>query len=129
MYDRSTTPVRGQSGVQVIDNGQVAINSTENREEAGRGGFVNTWFGREREAPIANVVPENNTDQAKKLTPLETRAMAWDEAERARYLARYMLETLSILIVKTNLSYLFLLLFSVLLESISETQVPMHAFS
>lgn len=90
---RSTTPVRGHSGVQVVDNGQGVINSAENRGEDGRAGFVTTWFSREREAPITNVVPENNSDQAKKLTPLETRAMAWDEAERARYLARYVLGT------------------------------------
>lgn len=94
---RSSTPVRGQSGVQAVDNGQVAIKSTETIEEAGRGGFVTTWFSREREAPIANVVPENNnSDQAKKLTPLETRAMAWDEAERARYMARYKREEVKI---------------------------------
>ncbi|KAK4753622.1 hypothetical protein SAY87_001726 [Trapa incisa] len=31
----------------------------------------------------------SSSDHARKVNPLETRAMAWDEAERAKYMARY----------------------------------------
>lgn len=36
------------------------------------------------------------SDHAKKLSPLESRAMAWDEAERAKYMARYKREEVKI---------------------------------
>lgn len=91
MSSGSSTPVRYQNGVQAFDNSQVGIKSTDNREEATSASVVvTTRFSRDREAPIANVVvPDNNSsDQVKKLNPMETRAMAWDEAERAKYMAR-----------------------------------------
>ncbi|KAK7359407.1 hypothetical protein VNO77_01366 [Canavalia gladiata] len=38
----------------------------------------------------------NIEDQDRKLTPLESRAMAWDEAERAKYMARFKREEVKI---------------------------------
>ncbi|GJT04240.1 remorin [Tanacetum coccineum] len=47
-----------------------------------------TRFGRESEESNGeNVVENRNPSQNSKLNPLETRAMAWDEAERAKYMA------------------------------------------
>lgn len=87
----SSTLVRGQNGLQVVDEGQGGIKSTETREEAGRGSSV----------------PDNNADQAKKPSHLETQAMAWDEAERARYMARYVLKTLCILKIDILFTFFF----------------------
>ncbi|KVH97859.1 Remorin, C-terminal [Cynara cardunculus var. scolymus] len=48
-----------------------------------------TRFGRESEETyVENVVETRNPNPDSKLDPLETRAMAWDEAERAKYMAR-----------------------------------------
>lgn len=77
---RLLIPARGQNGVQAVDEGQVGIKSLDTGEVAGQISFM----------------PNNKADQAKKLNPLETRAMAWDEAERARCLARFVLKTLCI---------------------------------
>ncbi|XP_042032251.1 remorin 4.1-like [Salvia splendens] len=42
-------------------------------------------------------VLENKTDdQSSKTNPLETRAVAWDEAERAKYMARFKREEVKI---------------------------------
>nr|XP_043613132.1 uncharacterized protein LOC122585101 isoform X2 [Erigeron canadensis] len=56
-----------------------------------------TRFGRERVEPNGENVPENKaSDQVSNIDPLETRAMAWDEAERAKYMARYKREEVKI---------------------------------
>ncbi|KAL8253570.1 hypothetical protein R6Q59_031791 [Mikania micrantha] len=56
-----------------------------------------TRFGRERVGPNGeNVVESKMGNQDSKLNPLETRAMAWDEAERAKYMARYKREEVKI---------------------------------
>ncbi|XP_071736413.1 uncharacterized protein [Rutidosis leptorrhynchoides] len=53
-----------------------------------------TRFGRENEE--TNVVEIRTPCQDSKLNSLETRAMAWDEAERAKYMARFKREEVKI---------------------------------
>ncbi|KAK9063499.1 hypothetical protein SSX86_017369 [Deinandra increscens subsp. villosa] len=61
------------------------------------GGTTTTRFNRERVEPNGeNVVESKIVDQDSKLNPLETRALAWDEAERAKYMARYKREEVKI---------------------------------
>ncbi|XP_024987784.1 uncharacterized protein At3g61260-like [Cynara cardunculus var. scolymus] len=56
-----------------------------------------TRFGRESEETyVENVVETRNPNPDSKLDPLETRAMAWDEAERAKYMARFKREEVKI---------------------------------
>ncbi|XP_076940482.1 uncharacterized protein LOC143609680 [Bidens hawaiensis] len=56
-----------------------------------------TRFGREKVEPSGgNVVESKAGNQDSKASPLETRAMAWDEAERAKYMARYKREEVKI---------------------------------
>lgn len=90
----SSTPVRCQNGVQQpLESSQ----TVDNRSEPSRVAGSTTRFSREREESNASNVPENkNPDPVTKLNPLETRAMAWDEAERAKYMARYKSEEVKI---------------------------------
>uniref|UniRef100_A0A5B6Z1G8 Putative Remorin family protein n=1 Tax=Davidia involucrata TaxID=16924 RepID=A0A5B6Z1G8_DAVIN len=76
----SSTPVRCQHGVQALESSQTGLSSTEGR---GSGGAT-------------TVAENNNSEQAGKLNPLESRAIAWDEAERAKYMARYKREEVKI---------------------------------
>ncbi|KAL3511413.1 hypothetical protein ACH5RR_030814 [Cinchona calisaya] len=97
----SSTPIRYQNGMQVTEDGQNqigGITSADHRGEASRGnGSSTSRFAREGEVLNAGNMNESaNSDQPKKLNPLETRAMAWDEAERAKYLARYKREEVKI---------------------------------
>ncbi|CAH1417295.1 unnamed protein product [Lactuca virosa] len=56
-----------------------------------------TRFRRETEETNGeNVVENRNPCQDSKMNPLETRAMAWDEAERAKYMARFKREEVKI---------------------------------
>lgn len=93
----SSTPVRRQHGVQGTEGYQTGLTLTENRGEANsaaaRGGrarrYGDDWSGCK--------IPENtSSDQVQKLNNLETRAVAWDEAERAKYVARYKREEVKI---------------------------------
>ncbi|KAF8040862.1 hypothetical protein BT93_B2938 [Corymbia citriodora subsp. variegata] len=83
----SSTPVTGRHGVTLME---------------GRGGvapFANgpRVIGACMEGAHACELSGNMSfDQAKKLSPLESRAMAWDEAERAKYMARYKREEVKI---------------------------------
>ncbi|CBI27558.3 unnamed protein product, partial [Vitis vinifera] len=53
--------------------------------------------GSDGEESNACKMPENkNSEHARKPNPLDTRATAWDEAERAKYLARYKREEVKI---------------------------------
>ncbi|MCD7472320.1 hypothetical protein HAX54_013464 [Datura stramonium] len=89
----SSTPIRGQNGaLQTIENGQIVATTGENRGNAGT-----TRIIRNVEETIDNeLAAKKETDHANKLNPLETRAMAWDEAERAKYMARYKREEVKI---------------------------------
>ncbi|KAM3337728.1 remorin 1.4 [Capsicum galapagoense] len=92
----STPPIRGQNGVvQTIETGQIVATAIigDNRGNAGA-----TRIVRGVEETINNELTANKeTDNANnKLNPLETRAMVWDEAERAKYMARYKREEVKI---------------------------------
>nr|XP_016502628.1 PREDICTED: uncharacterized protein At3g61260-like [Nicotiana tabacum] len=86
----SSTPVRGHNGLlQTIENGQTVATTGENRVNAGT-----TRIVRDAEETIDNeLAAKKETEPA---NPLETRAMAWDEAERAKYMARYKREEVKI---------------------------------
>lgn len=88
----SSTPIRYHNGIQVVENSQnqTGITSADHHRGGGsRGNGSTSRFSREgEEIDAANVSECRTSDQPKKLNPLETRAMAWDEAERAKYLAR-----------------------------------------
>nr|GMD16612.1 remorin 1.4 [Ipomoea batatas] len=85
----SSTPVRCQNGVaQALENGHIP---GENR---GVSAALPTRFGRPDSGETT--INDSHTAANKKLTPLETRAAAWDEAERAKYTARYKREEVKI---------------------------------
>ncbi|KAJ9176222.1 hypothetical protein P3X46_011560 [Hevea brasiliensis] len=86
----SSTPVRHKYGQQGADQGYPAgFRPTGELSSAAR--------RRHGEEPNGSKMPENkDLDEAGNLNPLETRAMAWDEAERAKYRARYKREEVKI---------------------------------
>ncbi|XP_027344122.1 uncharacterized protein LOC113856490 [Abrus precatorius] len=77
IHSGTSTPMRAQNGLQVA--------------EGGHGSGTTRQCGGEGSSPCKRV-----EDQAKKLSPLESRAMAWDEAERAKYMARFKREEVKI---------------------------------
>ncbi|KAG2702662.1 hypothetical protein I3760_06G100800 [Carya illinoinensis] len=87
----SSTPVRCQNGKQ--NEGY----QTDGRGETipiGRGSGASRQCGGDSNDCKR---PENkNSDQGRATSPLESRAMAWDEAERAKYMARYKREEVKI---------------------------------
>ncbi|XVE85261.1 hypothetical protein DITRI_Ditri17bG0078000 [Diplodiscus trichospermus] len=90
----SSTPVRCQQGIRCADGYQAGPTSTEDSGEtnaAARGNGSNGLYVQDSRMP-----ENNNSDQARKQNTLETRAMAWDEAERAKYMARYKREEVKI---------------------------------
>ncbi|XP_043705971.1 uncharacterized protein LOC122655732 [Telopea speciosissima] len=97
---RSSTPGRCRQGAQALENYQTGLTTLECRNEAagfGRAGGATRWSNREEEeANACKVIEYKNSEQARKPSPLETRAMAWDEAERAKYMARYKREEVKI---------------------------------
>ncbi|KAJ4839393.1 hypothetical protein Tsubulata_016847 [Turnera subulata] len=94
----SSTPVRFQgNNDQGYQAGAVVVAESQGEAipAAARG------FGAARhqgqESDNAPKVPENtDLDQERQMSSLETRAMAWDEAERAKYMARYKREEVKI---------------------------------
>lgn len=88
---RSSTPGRCRQGCQVRESYQTGPKSSESRNETILFGRTasNRWANGEREDSDARKIFENNDlDQARRTNYLVTRAMAWDEAERAKYMAR-----------------------------------------
>lgn len=90
---RTATPIRATTPVarSPISSGsstpgrcyQTGLSSTEGRGEAAPVGR------RHGEESNACKIPENkNSEHSRQSNPLETRATAWDDAERAKYLAR-----------------------------------------
>lgn len=85
----SSTPVSYQHRVQATEGYQTGLTSTENRGEAnsaGRGSGASRWSGDECDP--CKITENNNSDKVRKLNNLEAQAVAWDEAERAKYMAR-----------------------------------------
>lgn len=83
---KATSPVSSGSSTPVIVKPSRKIGSPT---EAGRGVGSSRDFKRDGdETDGVNVTQSKGDDQSKKLNPLETRAAAWEEAERAKYMAR-----------------------------------------
>lgn len=85
----SSTPVRCQNGKQAAEGYHTGLTSTDGRGEAipiGRGN--DTSRECEGDSNACNMPENNNSDHARTMNSLESRAMAWDEAERAKYMAR-----------------------------------------
>ncbi|KAG9446659.1 hypothetical protein H6P81_012787 [Aristolochia fimbriata] len=107
---RSSTPGRVRQGSQGIDyNFQTpGLNSLDGRnhdhqKNPGLGGSRpggHVWQSREdrdeQGVLRCKVVENDKSEQGRKPTSLENRAMAWDEAERAKYMARYKREEVKI---------------------------------
>ncbi|KAF8390603.1 hypothetical protein HHK36_025130 [Tetracentron sinense] len=96
---RSSTPGRCRQGVQAPESYQTALTSLDSRREdvnISRACRATRWSNREGEESNACKVFENqNSEQTRTPNPLETQAMAWDEAERAKYMARWFTYILS----------------------------------
>lgn len=85
----SSTPVRCQHGMQATEGYQMCPMPNEGRCEANPASRVNGSTRRYvEEANNCKKAENQNSDQEGKLNPLESRAIAWDEAERAKYMAR-----------------------------------------
>ncbi|KAJ7957598.1 Remorin family protein [Quillaja saponaria] len=90
----SSTPVRCQNGLQVSEGYQTGLTSTEGNLPS-RGDGTNRQCGQEHN--VSKITEgKNYADQSRKLSPLESRAVAWDEAERAKYMARFKREEMKI---------------------------------
>ncbi|KAL4587016.1 hypothetical protein LXL04_011665 [Taraxacum kok-saghyz] len=88
---RATTPAR-RSPVRPSTNDAPVVAPVPKVDTG-----ATTRFGRENEEAIGeNIVENRNPRQESKMNPLETRAMAWDEAERAKYMARFKREEVKI---------------------------------
>ena len=100
---RTATPIRATTPVarSPISSGsstpvrcyQTGLSSTESRGEAAPAGRRHGRISSDGEESNACKIPENkNSENARKSNnnnnPLDTRATAWDEAERAKFLAR-----------------------------------------
>ncbi|XP_022726825.1 uncharacterized protein At3g61260-like [Durio zibethinus] len=87
----SSTPVRCQHGVPSAEGYQAGPTSTEGRGETNAAARGNGPNGQQ-----SRILENNNSDQTRKQNTLETQAVAWDEAERAKYMARYKREEVKI---------------------------------
>ncbi|KAL0421532.1 UNVERIFIED_CONTAM: Cyclin-dependent kinase G-2 [Sesamum latifolium] len=98
MSSGSSTPVRCANGVMALGNSQNTAIPSETRGDGGRASSAIRQFSRDgEESNNGGKTAENKTgDPSSKLNPLETRAVAWDEAERAKYMARYKREEVKI---------------------------------
>ncbi|KAL3818673.1 hypothetical protein ACJIZ3_004578 [Penstemon smallii] len=95
----SSTPIRCPNGVVALENGPNVATPSGPRGEASRANGATRQFGNGEEVNVEKFkVVENKmtSDQCKKVNPMETRAAAWDEAERAKYMARYKREEVKI---------------------------------
>ncbi|KAF8378133.1 hypothetical protein HHK36_029470 [Tetracentron sinense] len=97
---RSSTPGRCQQGIQALESYQTGLTSLESRREAVNFGWTSDatrWPNREGEESNTSKIFENkNSEQARMPNSIETQAMAWDEAERTKYMARYKREEVKI---------------------------------
>ncbi|CAJ1935633.1 unnamed protein product [Sphenostylis stenocarpa] len=75
IHSGTSTPMRGQNGLQVAEGGH----------------DITRHCAEGSTSPCTRI-----EDQARKMSPLESRAMAWDEAERAKYMARFKREEVKI---------------------------------
>ncbi|CAL9056448.1 uncharacterized protein LOC135676978 [Musa acuminata AAA Group] len=95
---RSSTPVRCRQGAQQNDSYKEGMRSLERSEAVpfGAAGGSN-WPSREESGTDgARSYEISGSAQDRNPSSLESRATAWDEAERAKYLARYKREEVKI---------------------------------
>lgn len=93
----TSTPVSHQNGAQMSESAQTFNTAIDDRVEASRGNAVIRLFPRDAdELNTNNVISSNTAEQPKNANPLESRATAWDEAERAKYMARFKREEVKI---------------------------------
>lgn len=95
---RTSSPGRYHQGAQSNESYQTCVKHPERSEPVDYGrASGNAWpTRREGDADGCKVVESRCSDKAKNPTALESRAMAWDEAERAKYIARYKREEVKI---------------------------------
>ncbi|XXG89085.1 hypothetical protein AAC387_Pa12g1174 [Persea americana] len=94
---RSSSPGRCHQGSQAIETHQTGGSSLGSRSDVVLFGRANSIGWPTREGSDAyNIVEKRNLEQVTKPNSLETRAIAWDEAERAKYMARYKSEEVKI---------------------------------
>uniref|UniRef100_A0A7N0VJ75 Remorin C-terminal domain-containing protein n=1 Tax=Kalanchoe fedtschenkoi TaxID=63787 RepID=A0A7N0VJ75_KALFE len=86
----SSTPVRASPA------GPTAVESRGPNVAAGRGTASTRMTSRNGDECGARNVTDSKSSEPVKLSPLEARAIAWDEAERAKYMARYKREEIKI---------------------------------
>ncbi|XP_064955878.1 remorin 4.1-like [Musa acuminata AAA Group] len=100
LSSRSSTPGRSRQGAEQHDDHQPGMRNPERRSEAVPFGKSsgNGWPCRGEAAPIGgSKYPEVNASvQDQNMDSLESQATAWDEAERAKYTARYKREEVKI---------------------------------
>ncbi|KAF7813627.1 remorin 4.1 [Senna tora] len=91
---RTATPIRATTPASrsPIQSGA----STPLRCQNGGNSGNTRNYGAEAEESCKISEQKKMEDEARKLSPLETRAMAWDEAERAKYMARFKREEVKI---------------------------------
>ncbi|KHG19537.1 ATP phosphoribosyltransferase [Gossypium arboreum] len=85
----SSTPVRcryGQACAESHQAGTTTSTDAKGEHETNGAARGNGSNGLHEQEP--RIHENNNSDQVSKQNTLETRAMAWDEAERAKYMAR-----------------------------------------
>jgi len=91
---RSSSPGRDHQGVQAGESYQIGAKHLERKNEMVLfgGGNGNGWSNRGEGDGVdgRRVVASSDAMQIKVPSSLETRALAWDEAERAKYMARYL---------------------------------------
>uniref|UniRef100_A0A2K1YPH3 Remorin C-terminal domain-containing protein n=1 Tax=Populus trichocarpa TaxID=3694 RepID=A0A2K1YPH3_POPTR len=86
----SCTPVRGLNGLPGNEGYQTGLAMTESRGVSA----TRNYYGQESNG--SRIHENMESDQVRKVSTLETRAMAWDDAERAKYMARYKREEVKI---------------------------------
>ncbi|KAF3778886.1 Uncharacterized protein EJ110_NYTH42605 [Nymphaea thermarum] len=99
--DRTRVPSRRNQAVQSIESDQVGWRIAENRSDMvphGRSSFSGTCRVSKdgEDSDASKILHENNLEQNRRSSMVETRAFAWDEAERAKYMARYKREEVKI---------------------------------
>ncbi|TQD96776.1 hypothetical protein C1H46_017669 [Malus baccata] len=103
----SSTPVRPcQHGMQGTHQGYQTStdggrSSHDQASSCGRGSGTAKRYVEESNA-CRDMAENPSSDQGTKPSPLETRAMAWDEAERAKYMARSWIEIVKAERMKTR---------------------------
>ncbi|EHA8586270.1 hypothetical protein COCNU_scaffold000154G000030 [Cocos nucifera] len=96
---RSSTPGRSRQGTQAHESYQAGLRNLERNSESVLFGKAsgNGWPTRgEGELDASKISENKGAEKVRNPDSLESRAMAWDEAERAKYTARYKREEVKI---------------------------------